>query len=467
MNSHTKNKDSEVVDRLLQVKPHARQVRWQETEFYAFIHFNINTFTGNQWGDGTESAHWFDPLKLDTEQWVKTIKEAGMKGLIITCKHHDGFCLWPSRFTDHSVMSSPWKKGKGDLIREVSESCAEHGLKFGIYLSPWDRHESSYGYTDAYNDFFVNQLTELLTEYGEIFSVWLDGACGEGKNGKQQVYDWKRYYSVIRRYQPDACISVCGPDVRWCGNESGLTRQEEWSVVPKSLQDVEKIQTASQKNDNHQKFIHLHSSSDKVLGNREILRDEKDLIWYPCEVNTSIRPSWFYSEAEDSMVKSADELFDLYSRSVGGNSTLLLNIPPDKNGLIHKNDAAVLLELGNKIKQAFSDDKVEIIKDVLSGEKIEETIQEDEIYKIDIFLKDKTIVNCVEFQEDISKGQRVEEFSVELLQNKKWKTVFKGKTIGYKKIARFPEEETDTLRLSISKCRGIPNIESTRVFQIS
>ena len=236
-------------ERLAAVRPHQRQIDFQNLEFYAFIHFTVNTFTGREWGDGTEDPAIFCPSELDAEKWVETIKAAGMRGLILTCKHHDGFCLWPSKYTSHTVARSPYKNGKGDVVGEVAKACAEGGIKFGIYLSPWDRNCTEYGLGKEYDDFFVGQLTELLSDYGDIFSIWFDGACGEGPCGKKQYYDWDRYYSVIRTLQPHACINVCGPDIRWCGNEAGHTRPSEWSVVPARTRDTEKIASQSQKQD--------------------------------------------------------------------------------------------------------------------------------------------------------------------------------------------------------------------------
>ena len=314
-----------------EIRPTERQLQWQQLEFYGFIHFGINTFTDREWGLGNESPSLFNPTELDAEQWVRAFKSAGMRGLILTCKHHDGFCLWPSKYTDYSVKSSPWRDGRGDLVKEVSDACRKYGLKFGIYLSPWDRHEPSYGDSDRYNEFYLNQLEELLTNYGEIFAVWLDGACGEGPNGKRQVYDWDAYYDLVRRLQPNAVISVCGPDVRWCGNEAGQTRPEEWSVVPAALQDAERVQEKSQKVDDGQ-FGKEIRSQDLDLGSREAIRGVKDLVWYPAEVNTSIRPGWFYHESEDDKVKSLAELLDIYFNSVGGNAAFLLNVPPDNGG---------------------------------------------------------------------------------------------------------------------------------------
>jgi len=229
----------EYIKKAVRVRPSMRQLAWQEMEFYAFIHFGMNTFTDREWGLGNESPELFNPTEFNAAQWVEACVSAGMKGLILTCKHHDGFCLWPSKFTEHSVKNSPWKDGKGDVVKEVSDACRKAGIKFGIYLSPWDRHEKTYGDSEKYNIFFMNQLRELLTSYGEIFCVWLDGACGEGPNGRKQVYDWEGYYRLIRELQPNAVISVCGPDVRWCGNESGHCRKSEWSVVPAELLDVQ------------------------------------------------------------------------------------------------------------------------------------------------------------------------------------------------------------------------------------
>ena len=231
------------------VAPSPRQLAWQQMEFYGFIHFGMNTFTGREWGDGTASPALFDPACLDAGQWARALKSAGMRGMILTCKHHDGFCLWPSAHTGYSVKYAPWKGGRGDVVREAAEACRRAGLKFGVYLSPWDRHDPRYGAGKPYDDYYVAQLTELLTGYGELFCVWLDGACGEGPNGRRQAYDWARYYETIRALQPGAVISVCGPDVRWCGNEAGHCRPSEWSVVPAALRDAAYTAERSQQED--------------------------------------------------------------------------------------------------------------------------------------------------------------------------------------------------------------------------
>lgn len=318
-------------ERLIRVRPDKRQVEFQKVEFYAFIHFTINTYTGKEWGDGTESPEIFMPDHLDAAQWVTAIKDAGMRGLILTCKHHDGFCLWPSRYTRHSVAASPYKGGKGDIVREVADACQAAGIKFGVYLSPWDRNSELYGRGKEYDDYFVNQLTELLTNYGPVFDVWFDGACGEGAGGMRQCYNWERYYKVIRKLQPDACINVCGPDIRWCGNEAGDTRDAEWSVVPARLRDTEMIADKSQQTDDTDFSFRRRtiSSSDADLGSREFLKDEPDLIWYPVEVNTSIRPGWFYHQEEDDKVRSLEELSQIYFHSVGGERNLSFKHSPE------------------------------------------------------------------------------------------------------------------------------------------
>lgn len=340
-------------EKLIEIRPSKRQIEIQKLGFYAFFHFTINTFTGKEWGNGQESPSLFNPKEMDADQWVSAIKAAGMKGAILTCKHHDGFCLWPSKYTEHSVKASPYKNGQGDIVREVSEACRRHGITFGVYLSPWDRNQETYGQGTAYNDYFVNQLTELLTQYGELFCVWFDGACGEGKNGKKQDYDWDRYYKTIRKYQPNACISVTGPDVRWCGNEAGDTRESEWSVVPAAMSMAEKIAEASQQEDNTEFREKTISSMEQDLGSRERLKNEEKLIWYPAEVDVSIRPGWFYHKEEDTKVRSLENLVDIYEKSVGGNATLLLNIPPMPNGKLNETDVMRLKELGEFLQKKY------------------------------------------------------------------------------------------------------------------
>lgn len=454
-----------------EIRPTERQLQWQQLEFYGFIHFGINTFTDREWGLGNESPSLFNPTELDAEQWVRAFKSAGMRGLILTCKHHDGFCLWPSKYTDYSVKSSPWRDGRGDLVKEVSDACRKYGLKFGIYLSPWDRHEPSYGDSDRYNEFYLNQLEELLTNYGEIFAVWLDGACGEGPNGKRQVYDWDAYYDLVRRLQPNAVISVCGPDVRWCGNEAGQTRPEEWSVVPAALQDAERVQEKSQKVDDGQ-FGKEIRSQDLDLGSREAIRGVKDLVWYPAEVNTSIRPGWFYHESEDDKVKSLGELLNIYFNSVGGNATFLLNVPPDKRGLIHENDAARLKEMGDYLESLFAENLAEGASftpsvtapgndDCNEYWRAPDGVEQAEI---EIDLGEEKRFDTVVLGEAIAIGQRIERFTLSALQDGEWHEIHSGTVVGYKKIGRFSPVMARHLRLSITESRYFPTLKQFELY---
>lgn len=455
------------------IKPSDRQIAWQEMEFYSFIHFGVNTFTDKEWGTGSEDPSIFNPTELNADQWVEVCKSAGMKGLILTCKHHDGFCLWPSKYTEHSVKNSPWKNGKGDVVKEVSEACRRGGIKFGVYLSPWDRHEKTYGDSEAYNEYFKNQLKELLANYGDIFCVWFDGACGEGANGKRQVYDWDAYYKIIRELQPDAVINVCGPDVRWCGNEAGYCRKSEWSVVPYQLQDVEKTQEKSQKIDDGE-FSRSINNMEEDLGSREVIKNVKRLIWYPSEVNTSIRPGWFYHSSEDDKVKSLDELLNIYYGSVGGNSCFLLNLPPDKRGLIHENDALRLKDFGHALRKMFSTNLAEGAKAVAS-EAMDEKHGASNIFNkdtdsfwcpnkgteraiIDVDLNEDKSFNKVVLMEHIKSGQRIENFVLQYKSGDKWIKFYDGTTIGYKRICCFSKINARFVRLTIEKSRWQPTI---------
>jgi len=306
--------------------PHQRQLEWQKLEMTAFIHFSINTFTDSEWGTGKESPELFNPSSLDAEQWVRVLNEAGMKMVIITAKHHDGFCLWPTKTTTHSVASSPWKDGKGDVIRELKDACEKYNMKFGIYLSPWDRNAACYGDSPAYNRFYMEQLTELLTWYGRVDEVWFDGANGEGPDGRRQEYDWQAYYDLIRKLQPDAVTAIMGNDVRWVGTESGYGRETEWSatvLAPGGTPESVAINEA----------LGIDAMSED-LGSSSLLSRANHLFWYPAEVDVSIRPGWFWHASEDSLVKDVAKLADIYLSSVGRNAVLLLNVPPDNRGLI-------------------------------------------------------------------------------------------------------------------------------------
>ena len=465
----------ELDKRLIKIVPTERQVRFQQLEFYAFIHFTVNTFTDKEWGDGTESPEIFNPKKLNAQQWVNAVKSAGMKGLILTCKHHDGFCLWDTKLTEHNVMHSPYGK---DIVREVSDACRKGGIAFGVYLSPWDRNCLLYGRGKAYDDLFVGQLTELLTNYGDVFSVWFDGACGEGPNGKKQYYDWDRYYAVIRELQPEACISVCGPDIRWCGNEAGHTRQAEWSVVPERARNSEMISEKSQHEDSDEFRQRRVDARDGDLGSRHALVDENDLIWYPAEVNTSIRPGWFWHESENDKVKSVAELADIYIRSVGGNCTFLLNIPPTRDGLLHENDVRRLAELGEFLKAAFAENLVPDAELSCESEKtgfnIENVIKDsyESCYMptssnadIVITLKQTEKLGYAVIKENILMSQRIESFAVDVWENGCFREVYRGTTVGYKRIVPLNGIETDIVRIRITDSRVAPAVSFIGIYK--
>lgn len=458
------------------IKPSKRQIKWQEIEFYGFIHFGINTMTGSEWGTGNESPEIFNPKNINTDDWIKSLKMAGMKGVILTCKHHDGFCLWPSDYTDHTVAYSPWRGGNGDLVQEVSDSCEKYDLKFGIYLSPWDKHETSYGQGKKYDDFFVNQLTELLTNYGDIFSVWFDGANGEGPNGKKQEYDWERYYKVIRKYQPNAVISISGPDVRWVGNEAGMTRRNEWSVVPDSLFNNQLIQEESQKEDNRIFSTQL-TNEEEDLGSRKVLDQHKgDFIWYPAEVDVSIRPGWFYHKSEDHKVKTAEELFSIYKNSVGNNASLLLNIPPNQNGEITDYDKKELKELGKKIRKFYDSNVLKGSKvkfssnhDMIKGETLLNLFNSSRYWKnssrdnqpkVEIKLNKAQLINHLILREFIAEGQRIERIKIKMFLNDKEVKNMKVEAIGNKKIIEIEKIKIDKIILLFPLYRNFITLQT-------
>ena len=467
--------EAQIVTIAANITPSPRQLTWQEMEFTAFFHFSINTFTDREWGEGKESPSLFNPTRLDARQWVKTAKEAGIKLVILTCKHHDGFCLWPSKFTEHSVKNSPFKNGNGDVVKEVADACKELGVKFGVYVSPWDRHEKTYGDSPAYNQYFKNQLTELLSNYGTISEVWFDGACGEGPNGKKQVYDWKSYYSVIRKLQPDATIAVMGPDVRWVGTESGYGRETEWSVIPASASSVAEIAASSQQSAGNGTFIPEGDKQGIDLGSRSMITKAKGLIWYPSEVDVSIRPGWFYHSKDDDRVKTPEKLLDIYFSSVGRNSLLLLNIPPDKRGLLHDKDIQNLSLFKKAVDDIF---RINFLTGArinsdshLGKQKAGFCIDNDNKTwwsaapghsdaTLVIKLNGSQTFNVLMLQENIQKGQRIESFILEGWINGGWTKLTDGTTVGYKRLIRFNTMSTDQVRLRILKSRLNPTLSS-------
>lgn len=429
------------------VVPTESQYDWQNLELTAFIHFGINTFTGKEWGDGNEDPKLFNPTNFDAEQWVVSLQDAGFKMIILTAKHHDGFCLWPTQTTNHSVRSSSWLNGKGDVVKAVKDACDKYDMKFGVYLSPWDRNAESYGDSPAYNRMFVQQLTELLTNYGEIHEVWFDGANGEGPNGKVQEYDWARFYNVIDSLQPKSVKAIMGDDVRWVGNESGLGRATEWSVTPLQPDINKTIVTENNR-------LNITPTSED-LGSNELIIESKSIYWYPSEVDVSIRPGWFYHPEQDHHVKTLPELVDIYFQSVGMNSVLLLNVPPDKRGLLHEIDVDHLQQFGAYIRSTFKNEKL------IDGE-VEWKARSGATKEFNIIQGD--IVNTVLLQEDILKGQRVEEFTVEGLVNDEWIKITEGTTIGYKRLLRFNDTQATKIRITIDETRDIANIKKVGAY---
>ncbi|TPW73216.1 alpha-L-fucosidase [Schumannella sp. 10F1B-5-1] len=467
---------------------------------YGFIHFGMNTMTDREWGDGHEDPGMFDPDDLDADEWMRALASAGMRGVILTAKHHDGFCLWPTASTAHSVASSPWsarrrresegaderpradgRESEGaasnpepDLVREVADAARRHGLAFGVYLSPWDRTDPRYGSGIPYDDAYVAQLTELLTGYGPIFSVWLDGANGEGPDGRVQQYDWDRYYAVIRALQPDAVISVCGPDARWCGNEAGDTRPDEWSVVPRALQSAERTAAASQQSDDADFAQRTIRSDERDLGSRAALAGvpADELVWYPAEVNTSIRPGWFHHPAEDGSVTSADELFELWMRSVGGNSTLLLNVPPTRAGRIAAPDRAALAGLGERIRD-FTSRRIEGAVDARRH-----AGGGNAVPALALEFAHPASIEAVVLGEDITQGQRIERVMVRVRRRGDgeddgdgdvgtWVTVAEAGAVGYRRIVRLVDaDDVTAVRVELPEFRAEPVLRDFAVVRV-
>lgn len=450
--------------------PNAHQMAWQEMEFYGFIHFSINTFSADEWGYGDKSPELFNPTEMDVRQWARIAKEAGMKGLILTDKHHDGFCLWPSEYTDYSVKHSPWKNGKGDVVKELAEACREYGLKMGVYLSPWDRNHADYGKPE-YIEYFRNQLTELLTNYGDIFEVWFDGANGgDGYYGganevrtvdKETYYDWENTIALIRELQPNAIIwSDNGPDARWVGNEHGFSYETTWSPLLRDsiyggMPEYSKKYSMGQENGTH---------------------------WVPAEADVSIRPGWYYHKSQDNKVKTLKELLDIYYKSVGRNSTLLLNLPVDRRGLVHEEDEKQLKKLTAQLKEDFAIDLASNAKtsasevrgnsskyrsdNAVDGDKNTYWTTEDGTRKasITINFEKPTLFNRFLVQEYIQLGQRVKHFSLEAEIDGKWKTIDNQTTIGYKRILRLDDVKATKIRMTIEDAKAAPLISNIAVY---
>ncbi|HML46274.1 MAG TPA: alpha-L-fucosidase [Clostridia bacterium] len=434
------------------VRPTPRQCAWFETEFYGFVHFGVNTYTGREWGDGSEDPAIFNPADLNCDQWVEAFRSAGMRGMVLTAKHHDGFCLWPSKHTAHSVASSPFQ---GDVVREAAEACRRGGLKFGVYLSPWDRNSPLYG-TDEYNDYYKAQLVELLTGYGELFMVWLDGACGEGPNGRRQEYDWAGIHELVRQHQPNAAI-FNGEDVRWIGNEAGTSRFAEWAVVPVELPALApplKPLTGPGPLAGDLSYL---SNTLQQQGDLATILQSKGLCYRPAEVDMSIRPGWFYHPGEEP--HSLDRLFDTYCRSVGGNACLHLNVPPMPNGKLDPRDVARLKALGERIRKTFRADCAPQAK---RDAEVPGPVQ----YLETLTWESPRTVQAVVLSEPLDKGQRVEHFLMEAQDGDgAWSVCCEGTIIGHKRICRLPGLATTGLRVRVTAARDAVESLGIAVFE--
>ncbi len=452
------------------VVPSPQQLAYQEMEMIGFIHFTINTFTDKEWGYGDESPELFNPGKLNVDQWAKTAHDAGMKQLILTAKHHDGFCLWPSKYTEHSVKNSPWKNGQGDLVREFVDACHKYGLKVGLYLSPWDRNHKDYGKPE-YINYYRNQLTELLSNYGEISEIWFDGANGGdgyygGANETRKIdrktyYNWDSTFNLVKRLQPDIIIfSDAGPGCRWIGNEHGIAGETNWSTI-------------------NGDSLFIGASKQAYLNTG----DPEGTDWIVGECDVSIRPGWFYHQTQDDQVKSLDDLINIYYGSVGRNGLLLLNIPPDQRGLIHENDVQRLMEFSAFLKETF-DENLALNKNatasnyrgnldqyhpnkMLDQDKNTYWATDDDVIKssVEIELGKPVQFDLIVLSEFIASGQRVTSFTVEAIHDDHWHIIAEGTTIGYKRILKVQKTKTNKLRLNILEAKSCPLIASFELFE--
>jgi len=411
-------------------RPSAAQLAWQREERSLFLHFGVNTFTDREWGDGREDPAIFAPTALDARQWARAARAGGCRSAILTAKHHDGFCLWPTATTRHSVASSPWRGGAGDLVGEFVDACRAEGLAVGLYCSPWDRNAAVYGDSPRYNDFYCDQLTELLTQYGQIAEVWFDGANGEGPNGKRQQYDWPRFFGLVRQLQPDAVMfSDAGPDVRWCGNERGMAGDPNWStVIPAAVPFP-------------------GASGDDVTAMLQH-GDPAGTVWRPAETNTSIRPGWFYHPAEDGRVRSVDDLVDLHFTSVGRNSKLLLNVPPDPRGLLHETDVARLRGMDERLSRLFAED---VASGAPAGWR-----RGDRGWEVEVDLGRPVSVGGLRIEESIEQGQTIARHAVLGGSGSAWDVLAQGTTIGYARLHRVAPIAVSRLRVVIEETVAEP-----------
>ena len=419
--------------------PSGPQLAWQRDELAMFVHFGMNTFTNREWGDGPEDPGLFAPSRLDARQWARAARQAGYRAMILTAKHHDGFCLWPTRTTSHSVARSPWRSGEGDLMREFVDACREEGLRPGVYLSPWDRNCPVYGDSPRYNDLYCEQLTELLTGYGPLAEVWFDGANGEGPNGRRQVYDWPRFWGLVRKLQPEAVIfSDAGPDVRWCGNERGIAGDPNWSTVDPAA-------------------VPFPGASGPGITNALQHGEAHGSVWRPAEADTSIRPGWFYHPEQDGRVKSVDDLVELYFLSVGRNSKLLLNVPPAPDGLLHETDVRRLTACHDRLRGLFA-------TELAAGGRATWRRTGDRTAVAEIDLGRDVTAAIARLEEDITKGQMVARFTLSGFDGASWRVLGTGSTIGYARLVRFEGMRFRRVRVTIDEAVAAPGPVEVKLF---
>lgn len=449
-------KKTELIKKANSIVPSKQQLAFADMEFIGLIHYGMNTYTNSEEGTGREPEKYFNPPELDVKQWVTTLKTAGMKGLILTVKHADGFCIWPSQFTEHTVKNSPWLDGEGDLVKMVSDECREQGLKFGIYINPQDKHEKTFG-TEEYNTFFKNILTELLTNYGEIFCVWFPRDTTTDFH-----YNWASYYETIRELQPEAVICSCGPDFRWVGNKGNVSRSQEWSVVPYDLLNNAPLQ----------KLV------EPDLGSLKKLKKAKELVWLPPVTMTSIRPRWFYHQEDATDLKMLSNILDIYFRSVGNNGTMILSIPPSHLGVIDKKDVESLRTLGAQLSIEFKTNHAENGEFTATNERDElhsaNMVKNDNGYwhsgevskkaTIEVDMGEVKFINKIVLGENTATGQQIEKFNLYYFFDKKWKKIYSGNTIGRKKICNLPEMNARRIRLEIVKTREFATIKTFEVY---
>lgn len=449
-------KNSEIIKKTNSIVPSKAQLDFCGLEFIALIPYGMNTYTNSETGTGREPEKYFNPPELDVSQWVRVVKNAGMKALVLTCKYTDGFCLWPSEQTEYSVKNSPWMDGNGDIVKLVSDECRKADLKFGIYISPYDMHEPTFG-TDDYNKFFVNQLKELLTNYGDICCVWFPR-----DNKTNFRYNWASYYQTVRELQPEAVIIECGPDIRWVGNSGSFARSQEWNVVPFNLLNNAPIKRIVEQD----------------LGSRKVIKKAEELVWYPPITYTSLRKGMFYHQEEEADIKMLSNILDIYFNSVGNNGMLAISIPPSHLGTIDKSDVDSLttlgIQLGIEFKENFaeggeftaSSERDELHSAKMAGDEKSywASAETDEDITLTLDMGKVNFINKIVLGENTATGQQIEKFNLYYYFDKKWNKIYSGKTIGRKKICNLPPMNARRIKLEIKKTRGFATIKTFEVY---